>query len=342
MERFINSEVVNTILADMLIGGNTMKQLFADMVCTALQKKVFSMNGKKPKEINSFSAPQTKRTELPGGALYINDLCYDSTYPNSFLDIWRKADDQKLPVIVYFHGGGMLFGDKVGGDPLAAGSSGGMFPEWIKNNFAVVSVNYALAPKYRCPVQIQQAMKALCWLQDHGSTWNLDMERVIIMGSSAGANITLLLGQAIVDPAYAKLLGMDAVIEQERIKALIVDESALSSDADNKNLLLMAAAWLGEDPVAGQKAKLVVVQDRIAGQFIPTFINASNVEEIFYNDALRTARALDKIGAEYELFYRTKEEAGELPHGFLEQLNTNEAARACFDAMLTFALKHTN
>ncbi len=68
------------------------------------------------------------------GILYVNDLKYGDTYPNSYLDISHpdgRAQEEK-PTIVYFHGGGFFGGDKCMGDPLAESSdSNALFDELL-------------------------------------------------------------------------------------------------------------------------------------------------------------------------------------------------------------------
>ena len=103
------------------------------------------------------------------------------------------------------------------------------------------------------------------------------------------------------------------------------------------NLDIMAVSVLGEaDVVSDEKARLFAAQNHIKGEFFPTFINASNVEDIFYEDAKQTAEALERVGAPYEPFYRTRDEAGELSHGCLEQFETNPASEECFERFLSF------
>lgn len=320
-----------------------MKLLIADMICRKIQKAVFAKMGKRPDQINSFAATKTEYTVFPNGITCINDLCYGEEYPNSFLDIWKMKDaDRSRPTVVYFHGGGMLFGDKAVGDPLAAEGTMGFMQEIVKCRFNLVSVNYALAPDYRFPSQPRQSMQALAWLCRNADALQLNMDRVIIMGSSAGANITLLLGQAIANPDYAAQLEIHEVIEASRVKALIADESALSTGGIDRNLDLMGASWLGEkDFVSGKNAKLVVAQNFMTGTFFPTFVNSSNTQDFFHTEALYTVAALEKTNAPYEFFYRTQEEAGELPHGFVEQFATNPASKECFDRMIEFMRKYT-
>lgn len=317
---------------------------YADGICRGIQKQVFGVLGKATEDINSFAAPGTKRTVRSDGVVYVNDLKYGGTYPNSYLDIWYADDSgDKRPTIIYFHGGGFLFGDKTAGDPLAvkAGGSVGLMLRIVNEGYNLVSVNYALAPEYRFPAQVIQCNAALIWLRDNAESLGLDMERVVIMGSSAGANMSLLLGQIMMDPQYAKTLGITDTIEKERVKVLLADESALSVGGMSQNLDLMGMSWIGEDDmVSGPMAKLVAVQNHMKGSFYPTFVNASNVEPIFWEEAKHTAASLEATGTPYELFYRTQKDAGELNHGYVELFESNSTSKECLERMLAFIARY--
>ncbi len=317
----------------------------ADATCGKFQAMVLAKSGKTMAELNIFTAPATEKRVREDGIVYVNDLCYSYKYPNSFLDIWyASGSGEKRPTVVYFHGGGFLFGDKVEGDPLAKGSGGfiGFLLRVVKEGYNLVSVNYSFAPEYRFPAPIIQGNMALLWLRDNAERLGLDMERVIITGSSAGANMTLFLGTTITNPEYARTLGVGETIEKERIKALFADESALSVGGLSEGIDTMSVSVLGEeDVVNGEKAKLYAAQNHIKRGFFPTFINASNVEPVFYEDAKHTAAALEKVGAPWELFYRTQKAAGELQHGYLELFETNPVSAECLEKVLSFFERYT-
>ncbi len=89
-----------------------------DAKCKAVQATVYASlyKGHKPNEWESWREPAT--TILDNGLVLKNDIKYGATYPNSFLDIWYpNGSGEKRPTIVYFHGGGFIFGDKSTGDP---------------------------------------------------------------------------------------------------------------------------------------------------------------------------------------------------------------------------------
>lgn len=317
----------------------------ADGICRKIQEMVCAKTGKAPGELNSFTAPESKRTTRPDGIVYVNDLKYGEIYPNSFLDVWyADASGADRPTIVYFHGGGFLFGDKLGGDPLAKDTSGplGVMLRMLQEGYNLVSVNYCFAPDYRFPAQVHQCNDALLWLHDHADDLQLNMGKTILMGSSSGANMTLLLAQVTANPEYAALLEIKRTVKKETLKALAIDESALTVGGIDANMDTMGVCWMGEDATSsGTKSKLAPAQWYMGDSFFPAFVNASNVEKAFLLDANQTVAALEKVGAPYTLFYRTQEEAGELPHGYMELFETNPASRECLESFISFLKTYT-
>lgn len=104
----------------------------------------------------------------------------------------RGSDVQKLPLIVYFHGGGFIL--------CSAASS--IFHRF-HNDLAlglpavVVSVEYRLAPEHRLPAAYNDAVDALrCILrtEDEWLTEHADFSNCYLMGSSAGGNVALHAG----------------------------------------------------------------------------------------------------------------------------------------------------
>ncbi|MDO8371343.1 MAG: alpha/beta hydrolase [Polaromonas sp.] len=88
----------------------------------------------------------------------------------------------KLPVLLYFHGGGFTIGSIATHDILCrqlchlAGC-------------AVVSVDYRLAPEHRFPTAAHDAEDALQWLASHANGLGLDGGRLAVGGDSAGGTL---------------------------------------------------------------------------------------------------------------------------------------------------------
>jgi len=89
---------------------------------------------------------------------------------------------EKLPLLVYFHGGGFVIGNVRTHDILCRELS-------RLAGCAVVSVDYRLAPEFKFPTAFDDAWDAVRWVAQHGSTLNVDSTRLALGGDSAGGTI---------------------------------------------------------------------------------------------------------------------------------------------------------
>lgn len=319
--------------------------LKADLVVTAIQRAAMKKMGR-TRPLNSFEPALPTSTRVLGdGVVYVNDLKYGEDYPNSFLDVWYPNEDRsrKLPVLVNFHGGGFFIGDKVSGDPLASASresEKAVNAAFLSDGFVVVCPTYAFAPKYRFPVQVVQANQVLGYLASRADELSLDMDRVVIMGGSAGAGLTEILGLIHTDRAYAELLGIVPALDAEQVRGLLIDEAALTTrGVTDRNMRMLFQLWLGEKVPDGSRAgNLINVPQHIRGAYPPAFINTSNLQHWFIDSALDLHAALDRQGLPNELFYRDQT-VDQLEHGYLNRHAENATAAECLARMRAFALK---
>lgn len=89
---------------------------------------------------------------------------------------------QRLPVLVYYHGGGWTIGDLDTHDTLCRELCNGA-------GCAVVSVDYRLGPEHRFPAAVDDAMAALQWVHGHAGELGVDAARIAVGGDSAGGNL---------------------------------------------------------------------------------------------------------------------------------------------------------
>ncbi|HMN60777.1 MAG TPA: alpha/beta hydrolase, partial [Anaerolinea sp.] len=62
--------------------------------------------------------------------------------------------------------------------------------------FLVVSINYRMYPAYRFPAMIEDVKCAIRYLRAHAAQFNLDPERIALIGHSAGGHLAALAGLA--------------------------------------------------------------------------------------------------------------------------------------------------
>ena len=126
---------------------------------------------------------------LPISVLTKDILINPSHNTSARIFLPRKALEHtsKLPLIVYFHGGGFIL--------FSAASD--FLHSYCSNlandvNSIVVSVDYRLAPEHRLPAAYDDAMEAMHWIKNQSDDWlrnYADYSNCHIMGSSAGGNI---------------------------------------------------------------------------------------------------------------------------------------------------------
>jgi acetyl esterase len=88
-----------------------------------------------------------------------------------------------LPVILYTHGAGWVFGDRQTHDRLVRELT-------TRAEAATVFVSYDLSPEARYPTAIEEIYAALEWIGEHGSEHDLDPGRIAVAGDSVGGNMT--------------------------------------------------------------------------------------------------------------------------------------------------------
>ena len=97
-----------------------------------------------------------------------------------------KGIDDILPVVMYFHEGGWVLGDKNTHDRLIREITNG-------SNAAVVFVNYTPSPEAKYPVAIEEAYAATKYIAENGNKHNLDPSRLVAAGDSVGGNMAAVV-----------------------------------------------------------------------------------------------------------------------------------------------------
>ncbi|OAB41096.1 alpha/beta hydrolase [Paenibacillus antarcticus] len=88
-----------------------------------------------------------------------------------------------LPVIVYIHGAGWVFGNKHTHDRLIREIS-------IGAQAAVVFPNYSLSPESKYPTAIEEIYAVVKWVAEEGTEQGFDINSLVVAGDSVGGNMT--------------------------------------------------------------------------------------------------------------------------------------------------------
>lgn len=174
--------------------------------------------------------PSSPTTQVLSKDIHINQS--NKTWARIFLprkNLNSSLSTKKLPLIVYYHGGGFI--------NCSAAST--IYHEFCSNIVmqvpaVIVSVEYRLAPEHRLPAAYDDAVEALHWIKANNEVWvseYADFTNCFIMGSSSGANI-----------AYHACLRLSQEVgnlEPLKIKGLILHHPFISGTQRTKSELRM-------------------------------------------------------------------------------------------------------
>jgi acetyl esterase/lipase len=100
------------------------------------------------------------------------------------LEIYRPISIGKYPTIVTLYGGSWQRGS-----PL----NDAAFNRYMAaRGYTVIAIDYRHAPQYRFPAQLQDVQTALTFIRDHAKEYEVDSERIALLGRSAGAHLAML------------------------------------------------------------------------------------------------------------------------------------------------------
>jgi acetyl esterase/lipase len=111
------------------------------------------------------------------------------------LDLYLPAPSGKpSPVIVYFHGGGWAVGTRRRFGRAFKGWSPTPLARLAAAGFAVLTVDYRLTGEAVFPAQLDDAKAAIRWARTNAAELNIDPQRIVAWGESAGGHLALLAG----------------------------------------------------------------------------------------------------------------------------------------------------
>jgi acetyl esterase len=108
------------------------------------------------------------------------------------------ADTTRLPVLVYFHGGGWVIGDLDTHDTLCRQLT-------AEAGISVVAVDYRLAPEHKFPAAADDAWAALSWVVAHAGELGVDAGKLAVAGDSAGGNLAAVVALQARDAGTPKI-----------------------------------------------------------------------------------------------------------------------------------------
>ncbi|MGE7693974.1 alpha/beta hydrolase [Lysinibacillus sp. NPDC094177] len=227
--------------------------------------------------------------------------------------IYRPVLDEKLPVIVYYHGGGWVFGNL---DSTDAGCQ--LLAE--KAQAIVVSVDYRLAPEYPFPTPLYDAYDSLEWVYENIEIFGGDAANLTVAGDSAGGNLATVV-------AYlAATLNGPAIKAQALIYPVVnVDFTTASYNSygkhyglDKQGMQWFAGHYTEKDNFMDPLVSPLQIEDL---SVLPKTIIIAAEADVLYDEGLAYAQKLSDVGVTVEHVNMTG-----LIHSYFSKMNFFEEA----------------
>lgn len=290
---------------------------------------------------NSFEPLNTPGEGITAaGQMKINDIAYGTEYPNSYLDIIYPDSNTEMdrPTLFYFHGGGFFGGSKNMGDPMAANEATALLDDLCAQGYNIVNVDYALVPDYRFPVPLKQVSQAIRFITEHQDEYHINMDNVVLMGSSAGAIMTAQYAILLSSPEYAALLEVEPALSLEQVSTVVIDDAPLDYSSMTLNCKLLignyvkGSIYLNKDEQNRYECILHMTTEYPAAILLGSE---------YRKDMVMMAEQLKAVGVEHVLIDPLEEHGEVKPHCFVTNERIDPVAAEAFGRLTAFLKEKT-
>lgn len=186
------------------------------------------------------------KDSLPKGVVAERNLVYATLPVTSFgkrdlhLDLFHPEKPGKYPAVIMVHGGGWRAGDKAMEVPMAQMIA--------SRGYVTVAVEYQLSLEAKYPTAVHNIKAAIRWMRANAEKYNIDTDRIVISGTSAGGQLAALVGMTTRIEKFEGTLGnnefsssVQAVIDIDGVVDFMAPSSLnLKRNSDSPDI-----AWLG-------------------------------------------------------------------------------------------------
>lgn len=204
------------------------------------------------------------------------------------------------PTVIFIHGGGWVQGTKEGSALRAL--------PYIAMGYSVVNVEYRLANVSLAPAAIEDCRCALRWIVARAREYNLDPERLIIAGESAGGHLALTTGMIPTSAGFDRTC--QGPTEPPKVAAIVnffgITDVADLLDGPNKKPFPESwpytVQWLGNQPNRAEVAKAASPLTYVRAGVPPTISIHGDADNLVpYAHSVKLQEAMQKAGVPHEL-----------------------------------------
>ncbi len=227
------------------------------------------------------------------------------------MDIYLPPNTGKpTPILINIHGGGWNHGSK---------ETQKGFGSFFKNNMAVANISYRLVDVDPAPAAIEDVRSVMIYLIRHAKELNIDTDKIVLMGGSAGGHLALMGGYLENNPVFdadrKDILTIKA--------AAVVDKYGIADMVDfsvGSKPYKSAVRWIGSQINNRDFIKSVSPIYYINKNTPPTFVVHGDADPIVpYQQSVELVKKLNESGVKNKFI---TVEGGE--HGKFDREKNNE------------------
>jgi acetyl esterase/lipase len=214
----------------------------------------------------------------------------------------------RVPAVLFFHGGGWRRGSRHSLGPAFAGADPSPFEQVAQAGVAVASIDYRLSGEAVWPAQLHDAKAAVRWLRARAPELGIDPERIAAWGESAGGHLAELLGlttdearlegeTGLTGPS-SRVAAVVAWYAPSDVRAVATDLGADPGDPGTREAQLLGAP-VPDVPEAAAQASPVTHVSPIAPPFLLLHGGADRLVPCVQSERLHAA--LQAVGCPVEL-----------------------------------------
>ena len=221
--------------------------------------------------------------------IYPNITYVTATNYEAKLDIYKRRDaSTPQPTLIFFHGGGWVGGSK-------EQSALSIFP-WLEMGWNVVNVEYRLARVAPAPAAVEDCMCALRFVAAQAKTYNVDVNRIVVSGESAGGHLALTTGMIPESAGFDRECGGTPLPKV----AAIIDWYGIADVndlLDGPNMRPFAVQWLASLPNRDDLARRLSPMTYVRAGLPPILAIQGDADPaVPYQQSVRLTQALTKAG----------------------------------------------
>lgn len=210
------------------------------------------------------------------------------------LDVYqRQGVTTPQPTLIFMHGGFWAAGTK-------ESSQMALLP-WLEMGWNVVNVEYRLARVALAPAAVEDCLCALRFVAAQAKTYNIDTNRIVLSGESAGGHLSLTTG---IIPETAGLDRECAGAALPKVAAIVnwYGITDVADVIDGPHKANLAAQWLGSLPNRDEIARRVSPLTYVRAGLPPVLTIHGDADPLVpYPQAVRMHEALTKAGVPNQL-----------------------------------------